>query len=131
MTTLMKGEASSIIKVDEVGRRRMPAARREQILDEFERSGLSGAKFAALAGLKYSTFAAWAHRRRKRQGGADQVPVKQADQVRWLEALVEPKEPAATAGLTLQLPGGVRLEMTQASQAGLIVSLIRALELPC
>ena len=31
-----------------------PPARREQLLDGFERSGLSGAKFAALAGIKVS-----------------------------------------------------------------------------
>jgi hypothetical protein len=131
MTSLVKDETTSIIKVDEVGRRRTPVARREQLLDEFERSGLSGAKFAALTGVKYSTFAAWVLRRRKQSGGAVKAPVKPADPVRWLEALVEPKEPATSAGLVLQLPGGVRLEMTQAGQAGLIVSLIRALEQPC
>jgi hypothetical protein len=36
-------------------------ARHKCLLDEFERGGLSGAKFAALAGVKYSTFAAWTH----------------------------------------------------------------------
>jgi len=32
---------------------------RERILDEYERSGLSGAKFAAVYGVKYQTFATW------------------------------------------------------------------------
>ena len=36
-----------------------PAARRERWLHEFEHSGMSGAKFAQLSGLKYSTFACW------------------------------------------------------------------------
>jgi hypothetical protein len=55
------------LKTDDLGRVRTPQARRESLLDEYERSGLSGAKFAALTGIKYSTFATWAQRRRKPQ----------------------------------------------------------------
>jgi hypothetical protein len=131
MTSLTKVEGTSIIKTDEIGRRKTSGARREQLLDEFERSGLSGAKFAALTGIKYSTFAAWAHRRRKQAGTNVKLAAKPAEPVRWLEALVEPRPSAVAEGVVLRLPGGVRLELTQASQAGLIVSLIRALEQPC
>ena len=49
-----------ILKTDVIGRLRTPLARREQLLDEFEKSGLSGQEFAELAGIKYSTFATWA-----------------------------------------------------------------------
>ncbi len=41
-------DGSKILKTDALGRVRTPAARREQLLDEFERSGVSGAKFAEL-----------------------------------------------------------------------------------
>ena len=57
MTTLTKTDEISIIKTDEVGRRQTPAARRERLLDEFDRSGLSSARFAAVTGLKYSMLA--------------------------------------------------------------------------
>jgi len=53
--TSMESE-SGILKTDTIGRVFTPPARREQLLEEFERSGLSGAKFAALAGIKYPTF---------------------------------------------------------------------------
>ena len=131
MTALTSTETTSIIRTDGIGRQRTPAARREQLLDEFERSGLSGAKFAALTGIKYSTFAAWAHRRRKRQESGLSAACKPADPVRWLEALVEPVQSAMVPGVILRLPGGVNLELTQANQASLIASLIRALEQPC
>ena len=36
-----------VIKTDVLGRMKTPAGRRETLLDEFERSGLSGKKFAA------------------------------------------------------------------------------------
>jgi hypothetical protein len=63
MDTIPGSEA--IITTDVLGRVKTPAARREQLLDEFERSGLSGSKFAELAGIKYSTFATWGQKRRR------------------------------------------------------------------
>jgi hypothetical protein len=44
-------EGPKLLKTDTRGRVRTPRARQESLLDEFARSGLSGAKFAALAGL--------------------------------------------------------------------------------
>ena len=50
---------SIILKTDSRGRVRMPPQRREELLMEFERSGLPATKFAALAGVRYQTFATW------------------------------------------------------------------------
>lgn len=70
----MKGSAATKLswrKPASYGRVRTPAHRGETLLDEFEKSGLSGAKFAALSGIKYQTFAKWVQqRRRKGQAGA-------------------------------------------------------------
>lgn len=74
------------------------AARREALLDEFERSGSSAMRFARLAGLKYSTFANWVQaRRRKRalvrpsgcEGRDDEGSAGGGGPVRLFEALVE------------------------------------------
>jgi hypothetical protein len=51
-----------VLKTDALGRVRTPAERREQLLDEFEKSGASGQQFAELAGIKYQTFATWVQR---------------------------------------------------------------------
>ena len=98
------GEA--VLKTDRLGRVQTPVARREQLLDEFERSGLSGIKYAAVVGIKYSTFATWMKRRRQR-GATAGAPVKPVDSMRWLEAVVEQAQnPGAqnSAGLVLELP---------------------------
>ena len=82
------------LKTDPRGRVVTPVARRESWLDEFERSGLSGAKFAQLTGLKYSTFACWLQRRRQERGAAPASGQKDpAAAVRWLEAVVEQASP--------------------------------------
>ena len=133
MTSLAKPDEISIIKTDEVGRRQTPAARRERLLDEFDRSGLSAARFAAVTGLKYSTFAAWVHRRRK-QPAAAKVPAKPADPVHWLEAVVATAQTAGepiSAVVVLQLPGGVRLDVTDERQVALAAMLVRALAKSC
>jgi hypothetical protein len=131
MTDMQKSEAA-ILKTDGRGRVQTPAARRESLLDEFERSGLSGPKFAALVGVKYQTFAAWSARRRKLNG--HQAPVRLADAVRWLEAVVDqaqvPAGPKALS-LLLQLSGGARVELAHAEQAPLAAALLRSLESPC
>jgi hypothetical protein len=127
---------SLILKADTRGRVLTPPHRRETLLDEFERSGLSGPKYAALVGLKYQTFAAWVHRRKRARGLLKSAPKprSRAEQVRWLEAVVqEAREPGSSprTGLVLQLPGGVRAELADARQVELAAALVRALEKPC
>ena len=56
MTSMQSSD--QILKTDSLARVRTPPQRQRELLEEFERSGLSGSKFAALAGVKYSTFAA-------------------------------------------------------------------------
>ncbi len=129
----MKG-GEVVLKTDGLGRVKTPAARRESLLDEFERSGLSGAKFAALTGIKYQTFAAWALRRRKKNAAPAKVPVPPVDPVRWLEAVMtpvstNPGSPRPTP-VSLQLPGGARMELADIQQVVLAAALLRALEHP-
>jgi hypothetical protein len=119
-----------ILKTDTRGRVFTPAARRERLLDEFERSGLSGAKFAELTGLKYSTFATWAQRRR-RQRGAPTPPSQKASATpgQWLEAVVE--QAALREGadpVRVRLASGAWVELEHAGQAPLVAALLRAWE---
>lgn len=123
-------EVERIIKTDVLGRMRTSAARRENLLAEFDRSGLSAAKFAELSGIKYQTFATWVQKHRRKV----KVPDKAADPARWLEAVVEQAQlPVSANGavLLLQLPGGVKAEVTDLKQAPLAAALVRALVLPC
>ena len=126
----MTEAVAAVIKTDAKGRMRTSAARREHLLAEFAGSGLSAKQFAELSGIKYQTLATWLQKQR-RQG---QTPVKSGDTVRWLEAVVERAHPAGSQpslGLTLQLPGGVQAQITDAAQAVLAAALLRALAKSC
>jgi hypothetical protein len=135
-STIAKAE---ILKQDGRGRVRMPARRREALLDEFEKSGASGAKFARLAGIKYATFAGGVRKRRKQRGkamktlpsspgGADDAVVR-AGPVRLFEALVEGdssagREPVGARGLLIELPGGSRMLVESPVQLQMAAELV-------
>jgi hypothetical protein len=126
------GNELTILKPDVRGRMRTSSARREQLLAEFERSGLSGPKFAMLAGIKYQTFATWVQRRQRQLGAAAKVPVATTESVKWLEAVLASTPPAvAGAVLVLQLPGEVHLEVADEKQAVLAARLVQALAKLC
>ena len=120
-----------VLKRDERGRVRTPRERREALLDEFEKSGVSGMKFARLVGIKYPTFAAWAQRRRQKRPSDPKASVPSVPKMRWLEAVVEQSKPSAGSGqsvLVIHLPGGARMEVADAMQAALAAVLLRSLE---
>jgi hypothetical protein len=135
MDTIQTSEP--IIKTDVLGRIKTPAARREQLIDEFERSGLSGCKFAELAGLKYQTFATWVQKRRRKNGTYAKVPAKRnqsAESVRWLEAVVQEAQDSKTGlkeSIVLELRVGGRMEISHSKQLPLAAGLLRELESPC
>ena len=130
----------AILKTDVLGRVRTPRERREHLLDEFKHSGLSGQKFAELAGIKYPTFATWAQKRRRQRGiypavGQREIPARVPDKMRWLEAVVEAASGSVVKAngtlLVLHLPGGVRVEISDTKQVELAAALLRALQKPC
>lgn len=125
MTSTMK--EGEILKRDVVGRVWTPKERREALLDEFEASGLSGAKFAQMVGVKYPTFANWAKQRRESGQGSTNKGAPGVPALRWVEAVVDKAAGETRVGLTIHLPGGARMQIADPGQAALAASLLRAL----
>jgi transposase-like protein len=115
----MNSKMEQVLKVDEAGRVWTPRELRDAVLDEFERSGMPATQFAARLGVKYPTFASWVQQRRKSRGDAKSS--------RWVEATVATSEPARSKSLTVQLPGGARMEVVDAAQAKIAALLLREL----
>jgi hypothetical protein len=74
-----------ILKSDADGRVFVPVERQVELVREFERSGLSGPRFAAMAGLKYQTFATWRRKYGTLPGTHQCLPPKVARV--WMEAM--------------------------------------------
>ena len=116
-----------ILKTDVLGRVKTPLARREQLLDEFERSGLSGQKFAELVGVKYPTFATWAQKaaaatRRLIRGQASAgqprtIPGDSGWRRWWKRREARDDKNRFVAGV--ELPGGAQVQISDAKQAAL------------
>jgi transposase len=136
--TTTNGLTDGIIKQDSRGRLRTTPERREALLVEFDRSGMSGQKFSAWAGIKYSTWANWVQQRRKAQGRVASAPNETkpggdgANHVRWLEAVVGASTEKASAKpktgvLIVQGAGGMRIEIADEAQVKLAAQLLREL----
>jgi DNA-binding transcriptional regulator YiaG len=64
--------STQILKTDKRGHIQFPKQLREDLLDRFESSGMSGAEFAKFYHISYSTFATW----RKKRSLQRNVPVQ-------------------------------------------------------
>jgi transposase-like protein len=106
--------------------------RREELLDEFERSGMTGAQFARAIGLKYQTFAFWRQQRQKRKPALTS-PTPQKTTVEWLETVIDKASASAPgSALVVRLPSGAAIELANASHAAMAAAFLRAWEkAPC
>lgn len=103
---------------DRRGRVSCPRERREQLLAEYQKSGMSQAAFARRAGVRYPTFAHWVQEARKK-------PCARAG-AHFTEVRLATTAPAAVATpeLSVTLPGGLVARGTAASE---LANLVRAL----
>ena len=65
-TTASLLSAGEILKQDSLGRVRTPLTKKQEVLAAFDGSGMSAARFAAMAGINYSTFSSWVKERNQR-----------------------------------------------------------------
>jgi len=125
-TSLISSPAEGVlVTTDSKGRLRLSKEQRQAVLAKFEQSGMSAAKFAARAGIKYSTFAGWVQRYRRGK------PRGTSKAVRFVEAVVGPnsaKPVQSKNGLILHLPGAVRVELSSVAEVPLAAALIEALQ---
>lgn len=118
---------AEILKVDEAGRVQMPSGKREAMLAEYDRSGMTGAQFARFVGVRYSTLMYWLQKRRKEAGrGEPRERTARPDHPRWLEARVEGDVPKCE-NLVVEVGGEVRMLVGSRTQAALAGEVLRAM----
>jgi hypothetical protein len=130
--TFAAEEAGQILSQDARGRVLVSRERRESLLEEYDRSGMSGVKFAQYVGIKYSTLAYWLQSRRRHRGrekllikaGADTGAGKSTGG--WIEAVVEegspPRVPAGA--LRIYFAGGAYCQLSSAGETALAAELL-------
>ena len=118
---------SSIIRAGSDGRLRFTQAQRQDLLDAFDRSGLSAMAFARGHGVCYQTFIAWQHKRREQAT----IPPTHSGPV-FAEVLVTDRQPACpSAGLRVILPCGSIIEIASRVALPLAIELLSTLRRPC
>ncbi len=120
-------EACQVLPVDTRGRVRVSMQRREALLSQFEKSGMTGKRFAAWAGINYQTLCGWLQRRRK--AGSQQPAVAEPRSLQWVEATLEGESRQAPGRgvLVVHLRGGARMEIGDGLSASLAAEVLRNL----
>ena len=123
-------EAGQILSQDAQGRVLVGRERRDALLEEYDRSGMSGVRFAKYVGIKYTTLAYWLKRRRrlgereKLKAVAGKEPGRSNGA--WIEAVVEnasgPRVPAGA--LRIYFAGGAYCQISSAGEAALAAELL-------
>ena len=121
-----ESNGGELLRLDTRGRVRTGRERREMLLSEFDRSGVSGARFARMAGINYQTFCGWLHVRCLVTAG--KPASKRPKPVKWLEAAVTSSAALAQTGpLRMQLPGGAWMELGSPEQLRAAAQLLMEL----
>ena len=131
MTDSDKSSPLCILKRDGRNRVRSTQAQRQEVLRQFERSGLSGPAFCRVVGVNYQTFVGWRKeaRRLSELPPAELVAAAEpmTNAVRFVEASLPRSLIPADNSLEIRLPGGASLTISDGAQALLAAQLIKAL----
>jgi hypothetical protein len=122
MTTTTPPAEMAVLKTDSRNRVLVSRQQRDAWMSAFEHSGMSGAAFARLHGIRYSTFANWRKNRAKKDG-APSVPL--------FEELTLNHLADSGDGLRIDLPGGAYTRIARADQIPSAVALLKYLEASC
>jgi len=109
-----------LLKLDSRGHVLISPERRAELLEEFDRSGMTGAGFARHYGIKYTTFAHWI-RMRKRES----LTPKPGPDKKFL--LVTGETPPSSSAIVIELPHGAKVSVTTEREAQLVGTLLRSI----
>jgi transposase-like protein len=116
---------TTIIRTGSDGRLRYSPDQRQELLDAFERSGLSAMAFSKQHGVCYQTFIAWL--RKRRPCGEILTPGAPA----FAEVMLQNPPPPQGSALRIVLPCGTLLEVASRAALPLAAELLQSLRRPC
>jgi hypothetical protein len=98
------------------------------LLAQFDKSGMTGKRFAAFAGINYQTLCGWLQKRRKAAAGQGPA-VAEPRSLQWVEAVTEgdSRKAPKPGVLVVQLSGGARMEISDPLSAALAAEMLRSL----
>lgn len=119
MTSIQETTSGALVKSDRVGRTRYTKSYKEEVIRVYEQSGMSAAAFAEHCGVKYPTFASWIGKANRSAAGGAHFKSDQSDDTQQF-IIAEFGAPRTDASLKLELPSGVIVHVSSASQFGLL-----------
>ena len=125
LTSSEPPSTSTIIRTGSDGRLRYSREQRRDLLEAFERGGLSAMAFSRQHGVCYQTFIAWLRKRRE-----SSVPLT-SDAPAFAEVMLRQSAPDSAAALRVVLPCGTVIEVASRAALPLAAELLSTLRRPC
>lgn len=122
MATTQETTSTALVKSDRAGRTRYTKTYKSEVVSAYERSGMSAAAFAEHCGIKYPTFASWLAKTKRISENNDH-----SHELSQPFVIAEFASPQATDSIKLELPSGVIVHVSSASQLGLLADLLKTL----
>jgi transposase-like protein len=123
----MNATDESIVKADRRRRLRYTTEQKTALVEAYQSSGLSGTRFAELHGVNYQTLASWLQKR-KRTAGSSPKSTSAFGLLSLVSAELHDGPATVARPLAIILPGGVRFEVSDPSQAPIAAAMIRELQ---
>ena len=133
MTLAGEEHPGQILSQDVRGRVLITRERRESLLEEYDRSGMSGVRFAKYVGIKYTTLAYWLKRRRGHRAREKLLIKAEVDTEpgrssgTWIEAVVDKNGSAARApagALRIYFAAGAYCQISTTAEVALAAELL-------
>jgi hypothetical protein len=111
------------------GRSRITKEQQAALLDEFEDSEMSAAKFCRQHRLVYPTFSSWRAKRRKKEKSSNGRKTESSMNLTevFIAAPLRQNHPAGNDALVVDLPGGASMRVDSSYTASLAALLIDSL----
>lgn len=123
MAFIQETTSGALVKSDRAGRTRYTKSYKAEVIQAYEQSGMSAAAFAEHCGVKYPTFASWIAKGKRSVSGNFCCEGDETQQF----IIAEFGSPRTETSLKLELPSGVIVHVSSASQLGLLADLLKTL----
>lgn len=123
MPSIQETTSGALVKSDRVGRTRYTKAYKAEVIQAYEKSGMSAAVFSEHCGVKYPTFASWIAKGKRSASGN---PYCENDDTQQF-IIAEFGSHRTDESLKLILPSGIIVHVSSSSQLGLLADLLKTL----
>ena len=130
MTSIQETTLSTILKSDRAGRARYDKSFKQEVIQAYEESSMNAAAFSEHCGVKYPTFISWINQAKQKKLPNNDLAEKSTRRSQRHDTskqfiIAEFATPQPEVSLKLELPSGIIIHLSSASQLDLLAEILK------